>query len=305
MRPLVSRSNASARPSFGASPQAGEALGARRESSRGLPNQGPSARFLTVVTLTDLRLTVFATTSCHVVARLPGTPIRGLLRFAELLAFKSIVPKFTVGALYGDLMSTGSMATSVGPEASGRADNRLRRGILLVAILTIGASVAIAAIEITPVLFDSHDTEPSDFAPVGIEKLAPGRVGCASTQGEVCYLALFDSALAGLTWSHIRFAVANSSTSTTNGPEAPPIPLGPGARVSVLAASGGISGVWNWTLAEWISGSSLGVPTNANSTVVLDTDLLSNRTLQSAEFAIILTSPFEGAIGLPLYCEGC
>ena len=147
---------------------------------------------------------------------------------------------------------------------------------------------------------------PSDFAPGNMGRVPPGSPGCAPSSGEICYAANFETSLRGLTLGHIRFVVANSSAGAdTNGPIAPPLPLGPGARVTAIAPSGLVAGVWNVSANEWTSGSGGPVPSGVSPTFVLDTALVSNVTLADAEFDIVLTNPYQGAVGFPLYCGGC
>ena len=162
-----------------------------------------------------------------------------------------------------------------------------------------GIAVAVFLAGLAVFLLSTH-TRPSDFAPAGIERASPGTLGCRSTAGEVCYEALFQSGLSGLTLSHLQFEVTNVSPATTTGPLAPPIPLGPGAQVAVLDSSTSIAGVWNVSNGQWQNGSTWLVPTGPYVPVILDTGLVSNSTLSEAEFAIVLTSPFEGALGFPL-----
>ena len=143
---------------------------------------------------------------------------------------------------------------------------------------------------------------PSDFSPVGIEKVSAGSIGCSSTTGEICFSAIFQASLQGLTLEHLRFVVANASAGgSTNGPLAPPLPLGAGAQVTALASPSSVAGVWNVSTGHWISGGSWPVSTGPGMSVILDTGLVSNTTLRDAEFDIVLTSPYEGAVGFTLY----
>jgi len=194
-------------------------------------------------------------------------------------------------------------------EANPPTDNpraeRLRRALMVALIVAAGLVIAVASVELIPLWFVPFHSEPSDFAPAGVGSVGAGTIGCAPISDEVCYFATFQSLLEGLTLSHLRFRVANSSASSPNGPEAPALPLGSSARVSVLASPMSVAGVWNVSTAQWISGSTWNVPIGTGTTVILDTDLSSNRTLENAEFYVILTSPFEGAVGFPLWCGGC
>jgi hypothetical protein len=178
---------------------------------------------------------------------------------------------------------------------------------ILVIVIVIALAILFAAGSWVLVLWSAPGhTEPSQFAPVGVERVAAGSIGCRSTSDEVCYAAIFESALSGLTLGHLQFVVANASAgATTNGPVAPPLPLGAAAEVSALASPTSVAGVWNVSNNRWVSGGDWPVPNGPNVTVVLDTGLVSNYTLMDAEFDIVLTSPYEGAVGFFLFCGGC
>jgi hypothetical protein len=147
---------------------------------------------------------------------------------------------------------------------------------------------------------------PSGFAPAGVERAPAESIGCRSSSGEVCYAAIFEATIHGLTLAHLRFVVANSSPGgDTNGPIAPPLPLGASAQVTALASPGSVAGIWNFSDEQWVSGSDWAVRSTSGVTVILDTGLVSNTTLTDAEFDIVLTSPYEGSVGFPLSCAGC
>ncbi len=184
---------------------------------------------------------------------------------------------------------------------------RRRRDIALVLVIAVSAVtiLVLAAGLLLPWLASIHPG-PSDFAPAGIERVSPGSIGCRSTSGSVCYAAVFESSLQGLTLAHLRFVVANASAGeNTNGPLAPSLPLGVNAVVTALASPTSIAGVWNVSEGQWTSGGDWPVPVGPNVTVILDTGLASNATLSDAELGIVLTSPYQGSLGFPLYCAGC
>lgn len=176
----------------------------------------------------------------------------------------------------------------------------------MVVIAVSGAAIVfVAGALLVPSLVGNH-IGPSNFWPVGIERAGAGSTGCLFRAGEACYAVTFGSAFQGLTLDDLHFVVANGSLgSTTSGPIAPPLPLGAGARVTVLSSASSIAGVWNVSGNRWISGADWPIPTTQLVTVVLDTGLDSNATLADAEFAIVHTSPYEGSVGFPLYCAGC
>jgi hypothetical protein len=197
------------------------------------------------------------------------------------------------------------------PSQPGRGGATPRRVIVAIVVVVILAVAAFSAAAI--LLFggfadylECPHTCPSSFAPEGIERVSPNSPGCQSPLSEVCFEAQFTSALDGLTLSHLRFVVANESNVTVNGPVAPPLPLGRMATVSALSSSDQVVGVWSVNASIWENGSQWSVPANnSNVSVILDTGLDSNVSLSNAGFFIILTAPYEGAMGFPLFCGGC
>jgi hypothetical protein len=188
--------------------------------------------------------------------------------------------------------------------ANPAAHQRREKG-WIVAII-VAASVLTAATGLLLLTLAVPHTEPSDFAPVGMGRAAAGSIGCRSTPHEICYAAIFDTSLQGLTLAHLRFVVANASIGgTPNGPVAPPLPLGMSAQVTALASPSSVAGVWNISEGLWTSGGDWSVPNGPDVTVVSDTGLVSNATLMDAVLDIVLTSPYEGALGFPLDCGGC
>jgi hypothetical protein len=180
---------------------------------------------------------------------------------------------------------------------------RLGQPVMIVVFVVAALAVASTAIVLGPGLaawMACPHTCPSGFAPVGIERQPPGSTGCRPEQSEVCDQAQFESRLDGLTLAHLRFEVTNWSSSSVSGPAAPLIPLGAMAAVSVLDSTGEVVGVWNVSDSAWVSGSGWAVPTDQYVPVVLDTGLVSNATLANAEFSIILTDPYQGALGFGL-----
>jgi hypothetical protein len=147
-------------------------------------------------------------------------------------------------------------------------------------------------------------TCPSDFAPGGIQRAAPGSTGCQGLSGEVCYEAEYAPSIPGLTLAGLWFSVA-APVNQTLDPKAPDVLLGPNATVSALGPNGQIVGVWNMHSATWLSGAAFPVPSGSNDAVVLDTNLQSNATLSNAYFYIQLAAPNSGGVGFPLFCAGC
>ncbi len=176
--------------------------------------------------------------------------------------------------------------------------------VLVIAIST-AVIVVVAGALLVPGLF-SLGPGPSDFAPAGIDRASPGTLGCLPNSAEVCFTALLESSISGLTLTHLRFVVANgSANATTNGPLAPPLPLGVGAQITALASTSSVVGVWNVSDGHWVSGGEWPVPTGSSLAIALDTGLVSTHTLGDAELWVVLTSPYAGSVGFPLFCGGC
>jgi len=184
-----------------------------------------------------------------------------------------------------------------------RFATRLAVLALLVAALGVTAFVALDFNGLSVWLACPH-TCPSDLAPVGIQRVAPGSTGCKDPFTAVCYRAEFAPSIQDLTLSGLRFNVASPSNQTID-PSAPGIPLGPNATVSAIGPDGQVVGVWSMHSSTWLSGAAWPVASASNASVVLDTGLQSNATLSNAYFYIILTGPNQGSIGFPLFCAGC
>ena len=135
-------------------------------------------------------------------------------------------------------------------------------------------------------------------------RVAPGSVGCQPTPNEVCYAVIVENSEKGLTLSDVRFYSA-VGTASQSGPIWTPISLGDSARVSALGPPKSIVGVWNYSEAQWTSGSGWGVPTIGDFTLILDTGLLTNSTLEQAYFFVEVTGPFHGGVGFPFACAEC
>ena len=109
------------------------------------------------------------------------------------------------------------------------------------------------------------------------EKVTPGSVGCRAIVGDVCYSTSFVTAYTGRDFSSLRFLVSNYSA-----PDGPPLPLGPGAMLSIVSPESSPVAVWNVSSGTWVAGGSEGIPQNTNVPLVLDTGLRSNSTLSDA-----------------------
>lgn len=180
---------------------------------------------------------------------------------------------------------------------------RLAIYVIVCASIAVTAFVAIDFNGLSEWLACPH-TCPSDFAPAGIHRVAPGSTGCQGPAGTLCYAVDIASGIQGLTLSGLRFNVANPVNQTVD-PSGPSVPLGLGATVSALGSDGRVVGVWGVQASSWQSGANWTVPPSSDDRMTLDTGLQSNATLSSAYFYVILTGPNHGAIGFPLFCAQC
>ena len=141
-------------------------------------------------------------------------------------------------------------------------------GILAASVVVV-AVLGVVVFAVVANLDECHCPSSFYFGPVG--QVPPGSIGCAATAQEVCYSGTLLSSINGLQVSDLSFKVlANGSGgSVLSGP---PVPLGPGAQVTLLSDPTTIVGVWNWTSSTWIFGGDNPVP--YNTTAILDTGLV-------------------------------
>jgi hypothetical protein len=138
---------------------------------------------------------------------------------------------------------------------------------------------------------------PSSFAPGAFAMVKPGSVGCRSLTSEACYSFSVESSFVNLPISDLWFAVANNSASAY--PVASTTPLGAGAQVTMLNATGS-DGVWNMSTGKW-SVTPVGmVSTTVPFSVVLDTGFQTNSTLVNAWFWVEHSQPYGGGVGFSL-----
>ena len=198
----------------------------------------------------------------------------------------------------------GAGGPGVGAPVPRRAIGRRWPAFVLVAVALAAATFVAVDYNGLTEYFACPHTCPSGFAPDGIERAAVGSPGCSGPVGDFCFRAEFISLLTGLTLANVRFNVANPSNGTAD-PTAPSLPLGREASVTTLGEAGQAVAVWNVTQGSWQYGSGWPVPTDRNTTVVLNTALLSNATLANAYLYVYLTGGFQGGVGFPLFCAGC
>ncbi|MGP8072313.1 MAG: hypothetical protein ACLPZM_04190 [Thermoplasmata archaeon] len=185
---------------------------------------------------------------------------------------------------------SGPSPVSGAPLTSDDLPERVVIGIVVAIIVVVAVLGAVVF-----VLF-VHSNEcdcPSDFTFYSVAQSMPGSPGCASPAQEICYSGMLLSSVSGLHVSDLSFKVLTNpaSGSVTNGT---PVPLGPGAEVTLFVNPTTTIGIWNWTAETWISGGENLVP--GNLTVVLDTGLVG--TPLSSDWWFIFTSgPEQGGGG--------
>jgi hypothetical protein len=145
---------------------------------------------------------------------------------------------------------------------------------------------------------------PTTLLPEGAGQATPGSPGCRSIPGNVCVHEQFAPLVRGINDSSLSFAVAN--------PEVPAYPvrsdveLGPGASIALFTgapSAPGVwnaTGVWNYTLGAWSLAPTGNLSSTSQFTVVLDTGLTSDATLQNATFWVELGPPNQTLDGLEL-----
>jgi hypothetical protein len=126
---------------------------------------------------------------------------------------------------------------------------------------------------------------------------SPGSVGCASRNSEVCYSNGVLVTYGGSVLSDLSFKVTNETNADA---QAPSIPLGPNATVSLLNSTDAVVGVWNWSDNTWVTGSQWAIPPSQAVGLILDTGLVTNSTLSKGMLWVTLSGPNGGSIGTPL-----
>jgi len=137
-------------------------------------------------------------------------------------------------------------------------------------------------------------TGPGSFWTADTARVAPGTLGCAAVDREVCYSIDMGTEFNGLLLSDVHFALTNQSSANPYGP---PQPVGPGAGVSVLQSPQLTAGHWNWSAESWTNGSAWNVPVGVSVVAVFDSGLFSTSWLNYSTFWVWLSSPGSGASG--------
>ena len=173
-----------------------------------------------------------------------------------------------------------------------------RKRILLVACLVaIGAIITLALwnLWLGPYLTNGFPPGAAGFAMGGpATRVAPGSTGCRSLSENVCFSAWFETPFLSKTFSDLRLNIANASD-----PGGTPLPLGPGAAITVLARNHVTLAVWNVSDQSWSFGLSSAIPSNEEVPIVLDTGLGSTASLSNAELWGTLGGQGSGVALLP------
>jgi len=186
-------------------------------------------------------------------------------------------------------MSSGPAPQSNPGVSKSRHGNR---GIAVIVIIIV-AVVLVGGFALNFFL-TYQKTGPGSFWTADTARVAPGSLGCAAVDREVCYSIDMGTEFTGLQLSDVHFTLTNQSSANPNGP---PQTVGPGAGVSVLQSPHVIAGHWNWSAESWINGSAWSVPVGVSVGVVFDSGLLSASSLNFSTFWVWLSSPGNGASG--------
>jgi hypothetical protein len=135
------------------------------------------------------------------------------------------------------------------------------------------------------------------LGPGGLERRAPGAVGCSAASSEVCYTLTIGCTIAQLPISNLFFAASNASAFSY--PISNSAYLGPGAKVTVL--NGTVpNGVWNVSTNSWTILPVGDVPVPTPLILVLDTGVFSNTSLLGEWFFVEHSAPSRGYLGFAL-----
>jgi hypothetical protein len=169
------------------------------------------------------------------------------------------------------------------------------------AVVAVTVAVVVAlGIVFALTLAQNAGSRPSGFSVAGAAaRIAPGSLGCRSIPGNVCYSTGLIVGKSGVTLSDVVFDVANQTD--PENPQAPRIPLGPGAEVTMFGNSSSVVGTYNMSSASWTRGGEWQFPVDQAVGLILDTGLTSNATLSNAMFWATVASPYLGSVGEGLY----
>jgi hypothetical protein len=145
---------------------------------------------------------------------------------------------------------------------------------------------------------------PTTLLPEVGRQVTPGSFGCRPIPGNVCVSEQFTALVRGLDAANLSFAVTNPIIPTY--PIRGDLNLGSGASVALFQGApngtGGwnASGVWNYSLGSWSLRPTGNLSSPSPFTLVLDTGLTSDETLENATFWVELPPPNQVIDGLEL-----
>jgi hypothetical protein len=169
---------------------------------------------------------------------------------------------------------------------------------LAIAIAVIVVAVSIGGYYYYLSFAPGHRGGPGNLGYTGVMRRAsPGSAGCGSRNAEVCYSNGILVTYGGSVLSDLSFEVTEQTNADA---QAPSIPLGPNATVTLLNSTNAVAGVWDWSQNIWVSGSEWVISPGQAVDLVLDTGLLTNSTLAEGIFWVTLSPPNGGSIGAPL-----
>jgi hypothetical protein len=125
----------------------------------------------------------------------------------------------------------------------------------------------------------------------GMSRVAPSSLGCAPPTAEVCYSNGLVVSYGGSVLSDLSFAFTQETNADA---QAPAIPLGPNATVTMVNSTNAVVGVWNWSHSLWVSGSDWSIPPGQPVSFVLDTGLVFNSTLAGGVLWVTLSGDHGG-----------
>jgi len=179
-----------------------------------------------------------------------------------------------------------------------RSRNQIRKHPLWI-LGAVGVALLLAAGLYSYLVLSSPTVGPRvpSLGPGGLERTAPGNVGCIANSSEVCYTLTIGCTIAQLPISNLFFAASNATGFSY--PISSSAYLGPGAKVTVLNGSAP-NGVWNVSTNRWTDLPVGDVPVPFALILVLDTGVFSNTSLMGEWFFVEHSAPSGGYLGFAL-----
>jgi len=169
--------------------------------------------------------------------------------------------------------------------------------VILVALLVASLALVIAFV-MQPGTTGCGLSCPAGFGVFNQTRVPAGSIGCQSVAGEVCYSVLMISEIDGLRLSDLSFKLL-APCSCDNVLNGTPIPVGEGAKVSVVSSPHSIIDAWNWSVQTWIQGGGWQIPVGTDVTLVFDSNL-QGISLAGDLFWAFLSAPGSGSAGVYL-----